>query len=370
MKRKNIINLIMFMPSIESGGVEKNFFLLSNFLAKRFDKLTVITISKNYKNKFIKPINFVSLSSNLWDQFGRGFKYFLAIFLLIKEICKKKNIVVFSFQANIYCILICKLFGVRIISRSNSAKYSLTKNWFKRKIFKIFLNLADKVVVNSLQFKKNLKNEFNVNATCIYNPLNKVEILRKSKIKIKRIFRENNKIKILNIGRFTNQKNQITLLKSLNYIKNDIDYQAILIGKGILKSKLKKYIVDNKLSNNIKIMNFVENPFNIIKQADIFILSSKYEGLPNVLLESLVLKKFIISSNCPTGPKEILLNGRGGLLFKTDDYKDLSKKIIYFLNNKKKCNRLLKSAVTNLNRFDFKKNLESYYNLIMSVTQT
>ena len=82
-------------------------------------------------------------------------------------------------------------------------------------------------------------------------------------------------------------------------------------------------------------MNFVENPFNLIKQTNIFILSSKYEGLPNVLLEALVLKKFIISSDCPTGPKEILLNGKGGLLFKKEDHKELSKKLYTFLIIKK-----------------------------------
>ena len=53
-------------------------------------------------------------------------------------------------------------------------------------------------------------------------------------------------------------------------------------------------------------------------------LTSLYEGLPNVLLEAQVLKKFIISSNCPTGPREILLNGKAGSLFKVGDYKKLS----------------------------------------------
>ena len=53
----------------------------------------------------------------------------------------------------------------------------------------------------------------------------------------------------------------------------------------------------------MKIYNFVDNPYPLIKQADLFILTSKFEGLPNVLLEALTLKKFIISSNCPTGPK-------------------------------------------------------------------
>ena len=67
-----------------------------------------------------------------------------------------------------------------------------------------------------------------------------------------------------------------------------------------------------------------------MKQTNLFVLSSKFEGLPNVLLESLVLKKFIISSDCRTGPKEILLNGKGGLLFKVGDYKMLEKRIKYF----------------------------------------
>ena len=95
----------------------------------------------------------------------------------------------------------------------------------------------------------------------------------------------------MNIGRFTDQKDQITLLKALNFIKNKIDYEAVIIGKGILKSKLNKYIVKNKLNKNVKIMNFVENPFNLIKQTNIFILSSKYEGLLQMFFRSSCFKK-------------------------------------------------------------------------------
>ena len=359
--------LIMFMPSIEGGGVEKNLFLISNFLATKFNKVSLITISKIYKRKFNKNIQFISLSSDIWDRLGRRFKYFLAIILLIKEIFKNNQLIVFSFQANIYSIIVCKIFGIKIISRSNSAPHGWSKNWIKRIIFKTFLNAADKILVNSEEFKKDLKKEFNVNATCIYNPLNKNEIKRKAKKKAKKIFNSSKKIKILNIGRFTEQKDQITLLKSLNCIKNDIDYEAVIIGKGILKSKLENYIIKNKLNNCVKILNFVENPYCLINQADLFILSSKYEGLPNVLLEALVLKRFIISSNCPTGPKEILNNGKGGLLFKNGDYKDLSSKIIFYSKNKKKCDKLLKFGIKNLFRFDYKKNLNKYYKVINSI---
>ena len=76
----------------------------------------------------------------------------------------------------------------------------------------------------------------------------------------------------------------------------------------------------------VKIVGYKENPYPYIKASNLFILSSRYEGLPNVLLESIALKKFVISSNCPTGPSEILDKGKGGLLFKVGDYHDLEKK--------------------------------------------
>ena len=67
-------------------------------------------------------------------------------------------------------------------------------------------------------------------------------------------------------------------------------------------------------------------------KSDILILTSRTEGLPNVLIEALALKKFVISSDCPTGPREILDNEKGGFLFKVGDYESLSKKITQFGN--------------------------------------
>ena len=75
-------------------------------------------------------------------------------------------------------------------------------------------------------------------------------------------------------------------------------------------------------------MRFQENPYKYIIKSDIFILSSIYEGLPNVLLEAMTLKKIIISSNCQTGPKEILNNGKYGIMFKPGSVEDLERKIL------------------------------------------
>ena len=361
MKQKK---LIIFMPSIEGGGVEKNLYLVSNYLAKKKLRLSLITISNKYKYKFHKSIKFISLPGNIWDKMTRRIKYFFSLILLIKEILSDRNIVVFSFQANIYCIIVCKLLFIKVITRSNSAPIGWSINPLKRYIFKIFLSLADDVMVNSYQFKKDLKKEFNLNSICIYNPLNKNEIIKKSKIKTKKIFNKKNNLKILNIGRFTDQKNQLLILKSIKYLKNRIPIKLLIAGRGTNYKSLKKYINEKKLNKNVRLMNFINNPYTYIKLSDVFILSSNYEGLPNVLLEAQCFKKIIISTKCPTGPKEILLNGKAGIFFRMNDYKDLSKKIIYVFKNKKKLKSKVKIGYNNLYRFDEKKNLNIYYKLI------
>ena len=140
----------------------------------------------------------------------------------------------------------------------------------------------------------------------------------------------------------------------------------LILKRQLLEGNLKKlqnYIDVHDLRKSVRIYDYIENPYPIIKQSNLFILTSKFEGLPNVLLESLVLKKFIISSNCHTGPKEILLNGKGGLLFKVGDYKELAKKIKFYCINKKECEKLLINAYKSLDRFDFNKNLKKYLKL-------
>lgn len=356
--------LIIFMPSIEGGGVEKNLFLITNFLARKLKKITLITVSKKFSKNFNSLVKIKTVKSNFWDLRSRYTKYLIALILLIIEILKDRNKVVFAFQANIYCIIICKLFFIKVIVRSNSAPIGWSKNKFKRIVFKIILNLADQVMVNSLDFKSDLKKEFKVNSYCIYNPLNVQEIRQKSEKKSKRYFQSSKKLKIINIGRFTDQKDQITIIKALKKINNLIDYEAIIMGRGILREKLMNCILKLKLSHNVKIFNFQKNPYPAIKQADIFLLSSKYEGLPNVLLESLALNKFIISSNCRTGPREILLNGDGGLLFKVGDYNRLAKHILFYYKNKKQCKKMKLRSIKKLQRFNYDKNLEKYLMLV------
>ena len=260
----------------------------------------------------------------------------------------------------------CKLLGIKIIIRSNASPEGWSKNIFKSFCFKFILGLADKVIVNSIDFKKKFKKKFNINATCIFNPLNKEEIIRKSKIKSNIRF-DKKKINLINVGRLVDQKNQITILKAINLIKEKVSVRLLIVGKGENKKNLLEYINKNNLSNQVQLVGYKKNPYNLIKSSDIFLLTSTYEGLPNVLLETQVLKTYIISTNCPTGPREILLNGKAGTLIKIDDYHSLARILINFSENRKKYFKKILIGYKNLYRFDYQKNLSKYNKIVNSL---
>jgi glycosyltransferase involved in cell wall biosynthesis len=357
--------LIIFMPSIEIGGVEKNLYIISNFLAKKITDVSLITANNDKKNNFRK-IKIITPKIFSFGNEYRIIKYFLCLFELLKQILLDREITVFSFQANLYCIIICKIFNIKIIIRSNASPTGWSGNFIKKIFFRTIFNLANCIIVNSYDFKNEFKKNFNIKTECIYNPLNKKEIIKNSREKINFSFFKNYKyLKIINVARFLDQKDHMTLLRAMKLIKNKLKFRLLIIGEGINKKKIISYINKNNLNNNIRVLDYKKNPFKYISLSNIFILSSIYEGLPNVLLEAICLKKFIISSNCPTGPAEILNDGKGGLLFKVKDHNDLAKKIIFFSKNKLKLRKKINYAYNKLERFNYYYNLNKYLKTIL-----
>ena len=359
-------SLILFMPSMEGGGVEKNLILIANFLSNYLNKITLITFDNNFNKYFNKKIKIIyEKNFDYKKNYSKYYKYFRCLILLTKEFFKNKNILVFSFQANIYSIIFSTILGYKAIARSNSSPTGWTKNFLKNIVFNFFLRFADTIIVNSKQFKNEFWKKFKIKTTLIYNPLNKNEIIRKSKIPLKiNFFKSKNHLKIINIGRFTDQKDHETLLKSFEIINKKIKCKLIIMGYGANKYKILNSVKKKKLDKFVKVIKFQKNPFNFIKKADLLVLTSKFEGLPNVLLEAQALKKYVISSNCPTGPSEILKNGKLGDLFKIGDYKDLSVKIIKFSKKRGSYNSKIKLAYKKLDRFDFKNNCIKYLKVV------
>lgn len=361
-KKKNIV---VFIPSIEEGGVEKNLFLITNFLIKKKINIFLITANHESGNKFNKKITLIAPANKNSSNFSRYKKYFYCLLLLLKFLIKN-NYTVLSFQANIYAILIAKILNKKIIIRSNSSPSGWSQNLVKKIIYKILFKLADKIIVNSKDFANQMHDRFQIKCEVIYNPLNKIEIQKKSKEKFYHNFFYKNKnfFKIVSVGRFVDQKDHLTLLKAFQIIYKEINAKLILVGQGVKKDEYLEFVKSNNLEDHVSILEFNNNPYKIIKNSDLFILSSKYEGLPNVLLEAMTLKKFIISTNCPTGPREILKNGRFGFLFKIGDYKNLSNLILKYYYNQKQFKYKTQDAYKSLKRFDFNTNCLKYFKIL------
>lgn len=365
---KNQKKLIIFMPSMDGGGVEKNLIIITNFLSKYVQNLSLITFDNGFNKKFTKKIKIINFKKKTNKKFSKYFKYFICLLLLIKEVLKNRQTSVISFQANIYTIILSSILRFKLIIRSNASPSGWTKSHIKNYLFKIFFQLPEAIIVNSLDFKKEIDKKFSIKSSLIYNPLNKNEILSRSKERIKlKLFKRKKSLKLINISRFTDQKDHLTLLRAFKKIHQIINVELLIIGYGANENKIINFINQNKLQNKIKVLGFQDNPYKFIRKSDVFILSSRFEGLPNVLLESLVLKKFIISSDCPTGPREILENGKFGFLFKIKDYKQLSLLILEYAKNRSKYQKKIQLGYKSLHKFDLNLNANKYLNEVLKI---
>ena len=102
--------LIVFMPSMEGGGVEKNIIIITNYLSKFIDNIELITFDNKFNRFFNNKIKIINSRNYSKTKISKYYKYFFCLILLIKRMVVNKNIYIFAFQANIYCILLAFLF--------------------------------------------------------------------------------------------------------------------------------------------------------------------------------------------------------------------------------------------------------------------
>ena len=362
----NQINI--FCPTIGVGGVEKNLYIISNYLVKKNIKINVITCDFHKKKHFNKKINFIGPQSSKYSKSFPIFKIIISIIFFLRSNSVTKSSLLFSFQSNLFAILLALITNRKVITRINASPDLYLRNSIKKFLFRFLYKYSDCIIVNSRELNKKIKFFLNLNSSIIYNPAfnkSKINIQINPKKKLKNI-PKNKVIKLLNVGRLVRQKNQILLIKTMDYLKNnsDIKFKLLIIGNGILLNYLKKEIENRKLNNSVKIISNINQPYSYMVSSNFFILSSLYEGLPNVLIEALSLKKLVISSDCPTGPKEILLNGKCGYLFKNNDHISLAKVILKAINQNKINKKKILYGYRSINRFDENKNCEKYFRLL------
>ena len=143
------------------------------------------------------------------------------------------------------------------------------------------------------------------------------------------------------------------------------NYHLILLGEGEQKKLLTKEIIKLKLQNRISLLGYQKNVYKYLLNSDCFILTSLWEDPGFVMLEAALSNTFIISSNCPNGPNEILANGQNGFLFQNNNLTDLLNKFDEFKSltenelNKKKL--FAKKQIKIFSQFAHFKSLKKYY---------
>ena len=365
MTRKKIL---FYHPVFSDGGAEKTNLLISEELSKKYE---IIYISNFFSNKFDKEIKKIGIKK-IQINANRTITSFFEISKIIKEL---KPDVIFSIQthASVLILLINLLVynnSLNIICCERLSPESYKLNFKGRLILllaKLLYKNAKAIICNSKELSNEIKNISNSkNITFIYNPIlknNLKKLAKVSKINEKPFINQNKKI-IISIGRFDETKNQLMLLKALKYVKRSEKLSVVLIGEGYKKKDLISFSKTNKFRNNLHFFGFRKNLYPYLAKSNLLVHTSNYEGLPNVLIEAMSLNVPIISTNCPSGPKEILLNGKAGFLVERNDYKSLSNKINLFIDNPKAFHKKKIFYKESLKRFSPKKSLEQYVKIV------
>ena len=280
----------------------------------------------------------------------------------LSQLIKKERpdlIIVHGYSTHIWtkiAVAISKVSVKLIHVEHNREKYSMIRSFLTKKLDKY----TDKYICVSNGVAENLARQgIDKNKeVVIYNGIDKNKFFNKKM--------GNEVFTIGMVGRFSKQKNQIILIKAIEkIIKADVPIKLILMGSGKTKKNCEKYVKKSNLEENIV---FVEGKFtDLISKLDLFVLSTKYEGLPLVVCEAMAANIPVIATNVP-GVDEIIEDQVNGFLTKLNDYDDLANKVLNCINDKGLMQKLTYNAQNTVNyKFSQHKMLDNYYNEIISL---
>ena len=173
---------------------------------------------------------------------------------------------------------------------------------------------------------------------------------------------------IINVSRFTKRKDHRTTLLAFSEVSKTFkNIKLVLIGYGTEMKNIIDLSKILKINNKLIIIKKCENPSPFIKKAKLLIHTSIYEGFCNVLVEGIMLNTPVISTNCNSGPSEILLNGKGGNLIKIGDFKSLSNNIKKYLIDPKILKNKKKLSKKKLKKFEINKHVKKYSHIFEKI---
>ena len=322
-----------------------------------------------------KKYSKIEKSKNIKIFFFNKFKVLGMFFPLVRYLIINKPDVIFSAEdhLNAIVILACILtFSKAKISVSSrvtpidtyrNSNVIFSKAWVLKQLFPLVSRKANVMTCVSRDMIKQYKKIFDrTNQIDVYNIVKTEEAIIKMKAKVDHKWFKNKKTQlIVAAGTLAKWKGFDDLINAINIlVKKKINLKLVIIGDGPEKSSLNSLIKFYKLTKKVIILKSVINTYKYFYNSEIFVLSSRVEGMPNVMIEAMMCGCTVVAADCKTGPREILGENKCGYLAKVNNPNDLSLKIMRALKKKISPNKTRKI----LKKFTPEEVLKKHFSLL------
>jgi len=377
-----IKKIIFLAPDLNIGGGEKVISELSLNLPNYIKKDIVLFKSRSFYQHtypYSGELHFLDLpiSKNF---ISRAYCFFLGI-QRFKKLVKKNNpdwVISLGMPANFINILSCPSKSILRVDNFLSVSCRGLEGSIYKKLIKLLFKKSKKIISVSQGTANDLIKNFKVKkekVKVIYNPIDvkKIENLAKKSVgeKYQKIFKYP---VIINIGRLTEQKGQEHLIEAFKRTKKDIkNLKLIILGEGELEKNLKELTGNLGLEKDIYFLGWQKNPFKFLSRSKLFVFSSLWEGLGISILEAMACGVPVISTDCNSGPREILAPNtffakkakdiefaEYGILVPPQKEEKLSQAITKTLQDENLLNNLIKKSKQRSNDFGVKKIIKQW----------
>ncbi|MGB9898186.1 glycosyltransferase [Thermanaerothrix sp.] len=332
------MRVALVMPSLEMGGVERVMLNLAGGLSQKgiLVDLVVSDASGPLKNAIPNGVQLIDLKA------PRVLRSIPGLVKYLRK-CRPDAIISAKDYQNIVVLWAVKLAGIatNVIITTHidvSVDWKQIKGLKSRIIPYLVRNCypwADHVVTVSQRARDSLADITGLpmaKIKVIYNPVITPELLVKADEPLDHPwFALGEPPILLSVGRLTEQKDYLTLIRAFALVRKERPARLMILGDGEDRSKLEALVQELGLEEDVALPGFVHNPYNYMKRAAVFVLSSRWEGLPTVLIEAMACGCPVVSTDSPSGPAEILEGGKWGTLVPVGDADLLAKAIVQIL---------------------------------------
>lgn len=362
--------LLCVLPSLKGGGAERVMLTLTeHFSRDAFEPVLVLFERTGDLAGSIPPgIRVIDLEKK-----GR-LSFFRLILKLAGLIEREEPDAVLSFlwYADVISVMAGRKANVKIpvvISARNYMSSDIgNENWglVKRNIIRYAYNRASRIITLANKMGDDLVRNFKINQALIAvipNPIDIERIERLQGEKVSHPWLSGSIPVIVSAGRLNKQKDFPTLIRAFSLVRQKMEARLIIIGEGEERPNLERLVRELGMASCVDMPGFARNPYPYIKRADLYVMSSFYEGFPNALVEAMACGTPVVSTACP-GPDEIITDGVTGYLVPVSDVDRMAQAIERVLGNKEVAGRLAEAAGRYVNQYHVSRVVSMYEKVI------